>query len=142
MINYIIREGKNTMNAERTPLFYKQITHVQAIDMEQVCEDISHACTLTRDDAKGMLSALQNVLVRHLRNGYSIRLGDLGSFRPTIQCKSAASEEELEKIKDIRLMVRFTPSALMKRNLKVENNSITALNPLKSKNGGSTEDGI
>ena len=56
-----------------------------------------------------------------LRNGQSIRLGDLGSFHPTIQSRGAASEEEFSKENIRGVKVRFVPSAKMRYEMALNN---------------------
>lgn len=52
-----------------------------ALDADDISEEIAASTTLTASDVKATLSALQRQVIRHLLEGDSINLGDLGLFR-------------------------------------------------------------
>ena len=57
---------------------------------------------------KAVLDALQNVTLRLVSEGQSLRLGDLGSFRPTLTSKGKDAPEQV-KASDIKsVRVRFS----------------------------------
>ena len=64
---------------------------------------------------------MQMAVLKHLQNGSSVRLGDLGCFRPTLSGKSAPSIEELRKKADFRVRVRFQPSGWLTESMKPKN---------------------
>ena len=98
--------------------WYAQISPVTVVDKEKLIDEIESRCTLTSSDIKAALDALQESIIDHVRNGTSVRLGDLGSFRPTItsQACDTAAEVSADAIKSVRC--RFTPSGYMRRALQ------------------------
>jgi predicted histone-like DNA-binding protein len=89
--------------------------------LEQIAEEISSQCTLTAHDIKAVISALEEVTFKHLRNGESVRLGDLGSFHARLASKGAVSEEDftVENFRGIK--VRFVPSSKLRFELSIKN---------------------
>lgn len=59
-------------------------SHVTADD---VIKGIEEKCTLTKVDVKAVLIALEEVVIEQLKNGNSVRFGNLGSFRPTLKTR-------------------------------------------------------
>lgn len=79
---------------------------------------IQEATTISTADLKAVVNALQEQIIYQLKQGYSVRLGDLGSFHVTIHAKGkqTAAECSSKDIKNVR--VQFTPSANMRNRLK------------------------
>lgn len=88
--------------------------------MNDLCDLIEKRSTLSAGDVKNCLEALQYEIIAALRNGNTVRFGDLGSFRPTLTSRVAESMEMFEQSNIKGLRVRFTPSSTMKENLSIE----------------------
>ena len=120
MIKYYARKRKSPQSD--TELYYPTVSNVIPQTIGQVNRFIEKYCTLSDADISAALLALEDVMVDLLQSGRSIRLGDLGSFRPTIA--SASTQEEADKVSadDVRgLRCRFTPSASLRNALKKKN---------------------
>lgn len=123
MIQYIIRSMKAPTTGELK--LYPMIAPTSTMTKQQVIDVIERTTTLTSADIKACLDALEWAIVDAMKDGKSVRLGDLGSFRPTI---TADGVKELAKVNASlikRVRVRFTPSGRMsslmvKQNLKFE----------------------
>ncbi len=101
--------------------FYATADIVTPVGIQQLVEEISAMCTLTRADVKAALLAIEDVVLRHIRDGQSVRFGDLGSFRLALHSAGSPTEEGFtsDLIKSTR--VRFVPSSWMKNALSVNN---------------------
>ena len=82
--------------------------HIYVVDL------IADRCTLTGSDIKAVLDALMVVIKRNLANGSPVRLGDLGSFRPSVSGKGTedASKCGASSVKKARVI--YVPSAEIK----------------------------
>ena len=100
------------------------VNPVTPMTLDQVAELIERRSTISTADVKGVLDALQFELIHALSDGKSVRLGDLGSFRPTLSSRSAESAEAFlpSNIKGVR--VRFTPSSALTERLRVDRVSL------------------
>ena len=122
MIKYYLISRKNP--ATKQYMYCAQAVGVTPVKLDELADSISAACTVGMADIKAVLYALQEEIIRCLRNGQSVRLGDLGSFHARISSKGAATEELVaekphEYLKGV--LVRFTPSSKMRWELSLKN---------------------
>ena len=75
---------KNPQDKDAVAKYYAQVVLAPEMTQRQIVEQIADRCTLTGSDIKAVLDALMTVIKRNLANGSPVRLGDLGSFRPSI----------------------------------------------------------
>ena len=101
--------------------YYGTVVLGEPVGIRAIVKEIEEKCTLTQPDILAVLSALESAIAAKLRNGQAVRFGTLGSFRPTISSKGAASAETwaVNMVKRVRAV--FTPSAQLKRDLAVKN---------------------
>ena len=122
MIKYSLISRKNPITKEY--LYCAQAQHVTPVKLDEVPESISASCTVSMADIKAVLYALQEEIIKRLRNGQSVRLGDLGSFHARLSAKGAATvqafeEKPSEYLKSV--LVRFTPSSKMRWEMNMKN---------------------
>ncbi|MCI6294738.1 MAG: HU family DNA-binding protein [Bacteroidales bacterium] len=115
MIRYVIRSYKNPRSGQVK--LYPQIAPTTPVLRKQVIQRIEKTCTLTSSDIKACLDALEDVIVDLLTQGCTVRLGDLGSFRPTLAAEGTTDPEECTAALIRRVRVKFCPSGSM--NLRV-----------------------
>ena len=120
MIQYVIRQMKNPRSA--AVKFYPQIAPAVPVLRKQVIQRIEKTCTLTSSDIKACLDALEDVVVDLLTQGCTVRLGDLGSFRPTLSADGTTDPELCNASLIKRVRVKFCPSGSM--NLRVAKSAV------------------
>ena len=118
MIKYNLITRKNPLTKEF--LYYANAVPVTPVMLDQIAEEISSQCTLTAHDIKAVISALEEVTFKHLRNGESVRLGDLGSFHARLASKGAVSEEDFTAENFRGIKVRFVPSSKLRYELSLK----------------------
>lgn len=99
--------------------YYMAIDDVTHINLKEVARRIEKISTVSSADIKGTLDALQYVVQEALLSGQSVRLGDLGSFRPTITSNGVLEMKDVDTtlIKGVR--VRYTPSGALRQALSL-----------------------
>lgn len=109
---------KNPQDKDAAAKYYPTVVLSQEMTQKQIVEQIADRCTLTGSDIKAVLDALMTVIKRGLANGSPIRLGDLGSFRPSISGKGIedASKFGAGTVKKARVI--YVPSAEIKEAVK------------------------
>ncbi len=119
MLKMFIRPKKNPQTGEF--LYYGQLAPVSPLMLSDITQNISAECTVTPHDVKAVLSAFEEQIYRALRDGCSVRFGDLGSFHPTVSTKGVDSPELFRKghVKVVRC--RFSPSAKLRFELSTKN---------------------
>ncbi len=137
MLTYKVVERQNALTKQLQ--YYAQVSPVTPVTLDQIVELIEKRSTVTSADVKAVLDALQFEVRNALVDGKSVRLGDLGSFRPTLSSRSALSADAFlpANIKGVR--VRYVPSAALKSDLKLDRVSLRNVTPAAS---GDDEGGL
>lgn len=102
-------------------LFYPAPASASVTNIEQVAAEISARCTLTRADVVGVLKVLEEQVERALLEGYTIRLGHLGSFRLTTSAEATDDKDAVSAALVKKARVRYTPSVWIKQKLQKKN---------------------
>ena len=102
---------KNPQDKAAAAKYYAQVVLAPEMKQKQIVDQIADRCTLTGSDIKAVLDALMVVIKRNLANGSPVRLGDLGSFRPSVSGKGTedASKCGASSVKKARVI--YVPSA-------------------------------
>ena len=123
-------------------LYYPQLVTPVADDHVHIIERIEKKCTLASADVKAVVDALEVEIIDSLRQGRSVRLGDLGSFRPTLRCSAGVGEAEHAGVGQIkRVHVVFHPSSRIRRALSVKDHAVSFVQRDKKKHGAGAQQG-
>lgn len=101
-----------------------QIVYGNKLSTNSMASLISAVNLYTRADAIGVMNALLMYMQKHLKEGYSVSLGDLGTFRPVITNTMAPTLEDWKVADNLKkVKVRYTPSVMLKQaiNLAADN---------------------
>ena len=119
MINFVVRSRKNFKLDKKQ--YFPTIAASVPVKYDEVVEQVEKFCTLSESDVAAVLEALEHVIIDALKQGKSVRLGTLGSFRPTIAVGQSRESEDAVSASDIKfLRCRFTPSGKMARSLMLK----------------------
>lgn len=117
-INYA--KVKRTINVGNNPgeKFIARIVKEQAVDLDQIAEEIAGASTMSKADVLGVLQQLQVQMKYHLLRGAAVKLELLGSFTPSLRAKAVASPDEvnIQAIKGVH--INFKPSKWLNKEVK------------------------
>ena len=114
-MEYVIRPKR--VPATNKIRYYMQVAPVKPVELGDIAARIERTSTVSSADIKAVLDALQYEVREQIKAGHSVRLGDLGSFRPTIACKGMDKAEDLTFRNIKRVRVQFTPSATLEKEL-------------------------
>ena len=98
--------------------FLARIFRNEPIDFERIAEEIAENSTMSSGDVMGVLRQLEKVIILHILDGTTVKLGALGSFMPTISAKACTSMEEVKASTIRRMWVIFRPSVAFSKRLK------------------------
>ena len=84
---------------------------------------MAHATTATPSDVKAVIDAMEYEIIEAIKDGKSVRLGTLGSFRPTLSSEGAATAEAWSPSMAKSVNVRFTQGSEMKKALRLGSGS-------------------
>ena len=105
---------KNPQNKDAAAKYYAQVVLAPEMALKQIVEQIADRCTLTGSDIKAVLDALMTVIKRNLANGSPVRLGDLGSFRPSVSGIGIATADKCGANSVKKARVIYVPSTEIK----------------------------
>ena len=80
----------------------------KTIDM--ISAELSKSTTLTATDIKAVIEGLIEFTMLHVASGWRVRLGNLGTFYPTLKNKPAAKFKDWSPSRISGLLARFNPS--------------------------------
>ncbi len=119
MITYVKKAKKNPISKEVK--YYAQISATQPLTVEEIIDSIQQENTLTEVDIRACLVAFKQAVIKGLRDGRSVRLEGLGSFRPTISAMGCPAREMVTARTIKAIHVRFTPSSQIKAGVSLTN---------------------
>ena len=76
--------------------FYAQLVNNGTVSFDELCESIAEETALTSADVKSCLDRLPRQIARHVKEGRTVQVGELGTFRPTVGSKGADTEEAFD----------------------------------------------
>jgi predicted histone-like DNA-binding protein len=136
MIYYNVNKRKNPQTGSEK--FYGTVNVQSSVDLETISEEIAYSTTATEADVKAVLSSLQKYVIEHLKNGQSVRLGDLCSIRPTMTSTGVADKDSFNANCVKKVRARFNASKRMKNALAVDNLSFKNVNATASSTSSDT----
>ena len=101
----------NPQNRENVRYYLTQ-TSAGMAELKDLAVDIEKQTAMTRADITAVLISLADVLPAYLRDGKSVRLGDLGVFRLSVTSEGTATEAELttRHVKGAKIVFLPTPA--------------------------------
>ena len=118
MIHYKIQEKKSPRTG--TSKYYVQIAPTVPVTRSAIISQIEKITSLSSSDVKACLDALEYCITEAMKEGKSVRLGDLGSFRPTISSFGTTERNKANSTLVRAVRVRFTMSGQMGLDLQPE----------------------
>lgn len=115
-MKYILLSRKHPET--KASIFYAREVSGTPVTLKQVCKRIVDLTSLSSADVKSCIDALQHVVIDEITRGNSVRLGDLGSFRPTISSASVSDAKQWNTTLIRGVRVRFTSSVTIKEALQ------------------------
>ena len=118
-INYKIIACVNPKGAEGVDYACNSRTKTGNYDMETLVEDLNEATSVTKGDVMGILKAYLTEISRMVRNGNTVEMEGLGTFRARLRSKcfaqSVISSDTFNPKSYIRgAGIRFNPAPSLK----------------------------
>ena len=118
MIHYKVQEKKSPRTG--TSKYYVQIAPTVPVTRSAIISQIEKITSLSSSDVKACLDALEYCITEAMKDGKSVRLGDLGSFRPTLSSFGTTERNKANSTLIRFVRVRFTMSGQMGLDLQPE----------------------
>lgn len=137
MINYQVIKKKNPTT--KAIKYYAQAKSSSPVTLTQIAENISRECTVHLADIKAVLAALEEQIISALLNGNTVRLGDLGSFRVTLNGKGSDTLEDYTTDLIRSIKVRFLSSTTIRSSFMLSNEKVKFNNLNSTKTSTSSD---
>ncbi len=115
MIQFTPQSVRNPITLETK--YYPQAVLSGTMKIADVAREVEKRSTVSSADVKAVLDALQFEIRQALADGHTVRLGDLGSFRPTVAATGTADKAKASAKLITHVRVRFTPSGALQATL-------------------------
>jgi predicted histone-like DNA-binding protein len=97
--------------------YYAGIKREREVTLREMVKEISSRSTVTTADAMAVIENFLELVPKFLRNGRTVNLGQLGSFRVNISSKGYDTPDEVGNYSIKRNKISFLPSAEMRENM-------------------------
>jgi predicted histone-like DNA-binding protein len=120
-VRYHIVERRDPRDRSLPPKYYASLSNRYEIGFEELLTEITDLSTVSVGDTYNVIQSLAHLIRKHLQNGRTLKVGDLGIFYATINSdgKDTGTEVDANCIK--KAQIRFRPSVKLKsamNNLK------------------------
>lgn len=117
MIAFKAVERRNPQLPDDPKKFYPTVKSTGTIDVKTISDELSDASTLNSVDIRAVLFGLEKSLLKYLQDGYVVKFGDLGTFRPSLRGTGAETADELGASNVTKKRIVFAPSPILKRTV-------------------------
>lgn len=114
---------------------------VGSINYEKLCDEVNQKTGMHRAQVSVALGGLSDVMISFLEEGFSVKFGEFGSFRPAINAESQDKEEDVNAGTIIRKKIVFTPGPRLQQMLNNASVGQFSSESTKSSDGGNEEGG-
>lgn len=105
--------------------FYAQAASPDTVTLDDIADRIEKRSTASSADVKAVFDALVYELTQSLKEGHSVKLGDLGTYSCTLRSEGAETADAFTADKIQSVHVRWTLPAKLKSALDVKKGSVT-----------------
>lgn len=111
--------GRRKPGAKSGPVKYYASTVLDGeVDLYELCKEIESISTVSEADTMAVLTSLVNIVPNKLVNGKIVRLGDLGSLRPSIGSLAEEKEGDVSASSIRSNRVIFSPGKRVQKVMK------------------------
>jgi predicted histone-like DNA-binding protein len=93
--------------------YYASIVRDRPVNLRKFASEISAKCTLNTGDVFAVLELFLQQLDYHMEDGRVIKLGDLGTFSPSLHSNGELTPEKVSSVNISNYRVVFKPSAYL-----------------------------
>lgn len=98
----------NPLKKDEPRKWYPVVKSLGTLSEKEVAKRISDETTLNPKEAEMALAQLEKVLISGLLDGYTVKIGDWGTFQVTVNATGADTEKEATASKITKVNIRFT----------------------------------
>lgn len=100
--------------APNAQLYYGQIRTQGKLTFDKLCQKVSNISTASKGDVQLVISGLLNTLTEYLELGFSIKVGELGTFRMSVGSEGTDDKAKFNTALFKKPRVIFTPGSMLR----------------------------
>jgi len=117
-IKFNVHEIGSVIDPAAPKKFYLRPVSSGEMTLDDLAEEISHASSLSEADVHAVLQSLVHAIPRAISDGYIVRLGNLGSFRMSVNSTGSAKKEDVSEKNISKRRLIFNAAKQMKSKLE------------------------
>jgi len=112
-----MRERILNFKDEKPKVYVIALVKTQQVTFDKLLDEISISCGVGRAQVKASVEGLLDRMSLFMDYGMSVKLGDFGSFKPTISAKAQDNAEDVSASNVRRRKILFVPGKRFKNML-------------------------
>ena len=92
-LKYVVKKTTFGFDKEKAEKYVARPFNVVTVDFKMLCDQVTKVGFVPRGTVKSVLDGLIDSLITYMEIGASVSLGEFGTFRPSIGCKSKDDEK-------------------------------------------------
>ncbi|MCG8475687.1 MAG: HU family DNA-binding protein [Cytophagales bacterium] len=117
-VKFKVVEMGNPRDPNAPKKFYAKAVNVSDVSLRDLGKEMADQSTISPADALAVLEMLMQMIGKHIKNGNTVRLGDLGTFRLNLKSRGEETADKVSANSVIGHKVIFRPGPELKDILK------------------------
>lgn len=117
-LKYAVKKTVFGFDETKTERYVARSVSMGTVDFDELCEEVTLVGMAPRGVVKLVLAGMIDAMMLNMKNGMSVKLGELGTIRPTFGCYSQVSPDQVDTSKLRRRKFVFTPGKKLKEMIK------------------------
>ena len=113
-IQYEKKEFVLNVKEDKPTMYRIAVVKPQQVTFDRLLDEISTSCGVGRAQVKASIEGLIDRMSLFMEYGMSVKLGDFGSFKPTINVKAQKNADDLGVENVVRRKIQYIPGKRFK----------------------------
>lgn len=115
---YDFRKNPKNSESDEPAILHPRIVSKGTVDTEKIVSDLSYSSTFTPGDIEGLLVSLEDQIAGYLKEGYEVKLGNIGYFSVRLKSRPVKDKKEIRSSSVSFDNVNFRATASFKKKAK------------------------
>lgn len=115
---YDFRKNPKSSESDEPGMLHPRIVSKGTVDTEKIVKDLSYSSTFTPGDIEGLLVSLEDKIADYLKDGYEVKLGNIGYFSVRLKSRPVTDKKEIRSPSVSFDNVNFRATASFKKKAK------------------------
>lgn len=117
MIPFIVLEKHNPQKPSEPKKYYAQAKSRGSVDLREIARTLSQRSTVSMADVMAVLEGLIELVPEKLQEGYLVKLGEFGTFRPGFSSMGEASPDKVTAKSISKPRINFRPGQEIRKQM-------------------------